>query len=133
MLFQKKDHDIKIIGRHKFELVDQKVHDRFIKRKKGAKLNTEDKNFLLKIMTAYYEEHDHIRSIYHLSSTTFDRFAKMMKSNFEGYKSLEILQRKEILLDKAIWSVLKDIVSPLQFPLTVKRISEEFWKVTDIK
>ena len=29
--------------------------------------------------------------------------------------------------------MLKDNVSPPQFPLTVKRISEEFWKVTDIK
>ena len=64
----KKDHDIKLIGRHKFELVDQKAHDRLIKKKKGAKLKTEDKIFLLKIMTVYYEEHDHIRSIYHLSS-----------------------------------------------------------------
>ena len=75
----KKDHDIKLIGRHKFELVDQKAHDRLIQRKKGAKLKTEDRIFQLKIMTAYNEEHDHIRSIYNLSSSTFHRLAKMTK------------------------------------------------------
>ena len=131
--FTKKDNNIRLIGEHKYELVDQKAHNRLIKRKKGAKLKAKDKIFLLKIMVAYCKEYDQIRNIYHLSSSTFHRLAKMMKSNFEGYQYLDALQRKENLFDNAIWSVLEDIVSPPQFPLTVKRISEEFSKATDLK
>ena len=101
--FTKKDNNIRLIGEHKYELVDQKAHNRLIKRKKGAKLKAKDKIFLLKIMVAYCKEYDQIKNIYHLSSSTFHRLAKMMKSNFEGYQYLDALQRKENLFDNAIW------------------------------
>ena len=133
VILPKKDHDMKFIDWFKFELVDKKAHDRLIKRKKGTKLKVEDKIFLIKIMTAYQKEHNHIRSFYNLSYSTFHRLKKMMDSNFTGYQSLETLNRKEALLDGAIWSVIEAIVAPPQFPLTMKRISEEFWKFTNIK
>ena len=132
-IYFKKADNIKVFDRFKFELIDQEAHNRLIQRKKGTKLKVEDKIFLIKIMVAYKEEHENIKSIYNISFSTFHRLAQIIESNFEAYQFLEARRSKKEMLDNAIWSILENIVTPPQFPLTVKRISEEFRRETGLR
>ena len=132
-IYFKKADNIKVFDIFKFELIDQEAHNRLIQRKKGTKLKVEDKIFLIKIMVAYKEEHENIKSIYNISFSKFHRLTQIIESNFEAYQFLEARRSKKEMLDNAIWSILENIVTPPQFPLTVKWISEEFRRETGLR
>ena len=77
-------------------------------------------------MIAYHQDHNHIKRIFCLSSSTFYRLKKLVKSDLVDYASLSSQYNKELLINNVIEGKLYDIVKPPKAPMSIDTIYSRF-------
>ena len=128
------EHSNRVQGEfEKFKWVEKESYNRLTKRSKGKKLENRDRLYLMKLIIAYPQDHSHIKRIFHLSSSTFYRLKKLVKSDMEDYASLSSQYNKELLINNVIEGKLYDIVKPPKASMSMDTIYSRFWENTSIK
>ena len=103
-------------------------HEELCKRKKGQHLNVDQRAYICNLLKEFPENHNSIKVEYRLSSTTFSRLYRFKYLTIHEPKEGNMNKLRKTSIRTDAQNFIAEIVSPPQFPMTIKKIRKAVFK-----
>ena len=118
----------KILNESTLFWINEKLHSKLIRRKKGQRLWKSHKDYISEILNKFPDHQDLIWRTYHLSNTTKLRLLKnLQKEIVEDYHDGEIIESRQNISSQA-WEMIKALISPPARASTIGGVRIELFK-----
>ena len=103
------------------------LHEKLCNRKKGQHLKADHKDYICSLLKKFPENHKSIKAAYRLSSATYSRLNNRKYSPFHELERRDQSNPTIKAISSDIQKFITEIISPPQFPMTIKRIRNEVY------